>query len=371
MTKTIVALVGLCAASLVTGCEDDKKTTETTPSTSAAASVAVAPTPPAPKPTPAEVIPKTIAAAVDAWNAHDPAKVAANYEPTAKLIIPGQPDIAGRDAISAHAKDNFTAYPDFKVAVTKNFIHGSTAAFEWVITGKNDGPMSTGQKASGRQMGVAGASVVTFDDDGLIKEEHRYVDLPTIMSQLDPKAKAGTFRAPVALPTAPTETRVAKDTPDDAKTVEAAKAIYATFDSKNEASVLALVTDDTVVDDRSMPMTFTGTKGAKDYVNGFWKAFPDFKQTYPVRFAAGDIVITEGVLTGTQSGPMGPLKATNKPVTFRFVDVMQIKDGKIARVDSFGDSAEILEAVGAMPALGAPPAAAMAAATPAPAAKPK
>jgi predicted ester cyclase len=191
------------------------------------------------------------------------------------------------------------------------------------------------------------------------------------MSQLDPKAKAGTFRAPLALPTAPTETRVAKDTPDDGKTVAAGKTIYAAFDSKNEGSVLATVTDDTVIDDNSMPVTFKGTKGAKDYVNGFWKAFPDFKQDYPVRFAAGDVLLTEGVFTGTQSGPMGPLKATNKPVTYRFVDVMQIKDGKIARVDSFGDSAEILVAVGAMPALGAPPAAAMAAATPAPAAKPK
>jgi predicted ester cyclase len=371
MKTTFVALVGLCAASLVIGCDEDKKT-DTAPS-APAASVAVvpAPTPPA-KPSPADVIPKVIASDVDAWNAHDGAKVAANYEPTAKLVIPGLPDIVGRDGIAAHAKENFIAYPDFKVAVTKDFIHGNTAAFEWVITGKNDGP-SMGQKPTGRQMGVGGASVVAFDDEGLIKEEHRYLDLPTIASQLDAKAKAGTFRAPIALPTGATETRVATDTPDDAKTTEAGKAIYAAFDSKNESRVLALVTDDTVIDDYTTPATMKGTKGAKDYVGGFWKAFPDFTQEYPMRFAAGDTLITEGSFAGTQTGPMGPLKATNKPASMRFVDIMQIKDGKMARVDSFGDSAEILVAVGAMPPMGAAPSTGreMAAATPAPVAKPK
>jgi hypothetical protein len=91
--KTIVALLGLCAASFVTGCEGDKKTTEATPSRSTAAYAAVAPLPPPPSPTTAEIIPKTIAAAVDAWNAHDPMKVAVSYQTTATLTLPGQPDI--------------------------------------------------------------------------------------------------------------------------------------------------------------------------------------------------------------------------------------------------------------------------------------
>ena len=346
--KAIVTLLGLCAASFVTGCEGDKKTTVATASTSTAAYAADATLPPPPSPTTAEIIPKTIAAAVDAWNAHDPAKVAASYQTTATLTLPGQPDIEGRDAISAQAKDNFIACPNFKVAVTKTFIHENTAAFEWVVTGTNDGSVM-GQKPSGRQMGVSGASIVTVDGDGLIKEERRYVDLPTIMSQLDPKAKTGTFRAPLALPTAPTETRVATETPDDVKTIDAAKMIYAAFDSKSETSLLAVVTDNTIIDDRTRSTIFTGTKGATDDANGLWKTFPDFRLTHAVQFADGDVVITEGVLNGTQSGPMGPIKATNKPVTFHFVDVLQIKDGKIARVDSFGDNAEILQAIGPLP----------------------
>ena len=246
--------------------------------------------------------------------------------------------------------------------MTKTFTNGNTTAFEWVVTGKNDGPLPGQAKPTGKQIGIAGVSVATFDDAGLIREEHRYVDTPTVLSQLDPKAKAGTFRAPLTLPTAAPEAYVAKGTPEEAKTLAQAKALYTAFEGKKEADVIALVTDDTTIDDFTMPATTKGTKGIKDYVDSFWKTFPDVAQVKPVQFAAGDYVVTEGTFTGTQKGALGPIKATNKPVSMRFVDIFQFKDGKVVRGDSFGNSAEILVAVGAMqPPVTAPPVVATAA----------
>jgi steroid delta-isomerase-like uncharacterized protein len=357
--RTVAVAAALGVVSLLVGCDEDKKPAETAPSATAApASASVAATPPiAPKAPPAELAAKAVKADVEAWNAHDATKVASLYETGAKLVIPGLPAAAGRDAIAAATKDNLTAYPDFKIAVTRTFVHGSTVVFEWVVTGKNDGPLM-GQKATGRSIGIAGASVAMVDDDGLIKEEHRYIDLPTIQSQLDAKAKAGTFRAPVTLPTGAPEERASKGTPEEAKALEQAKALYAALDAKKEADVLALVTDDTTLDDFSMPATSKGTKGMKDYVNGFWKAFPDAAQATPLQFAAGDYVVTEGTLTGTQKGALGPIKASNKPVSLRFVDVFEMKDGKVVRGASYADSAEILVAIGAMPPPGQAPAAA-------------
>ncbi len=374
MRTTFVALVGLCAASLVLACDDDKKPTDTAPSATATASAAAAaPTvaPPA-KPVLSEVIPKTIKTGVDAWNAHDAAKVAANSEPTGKLVIPGMPDATGKDALMAEARMDFTAYSDFKVAVTRGFIKGNTAVFEWVITGKNDGPMM-GKPASGRSMGVPGVSVATFDDDGLMKEEHRYVDLPTILSQLDPKAKAGTFRAPMTLPTAATEWHTAKGTPDDAKALDTGKAIYAAFEKKGGLDSMAFVTDDSVFDDYTTPATMKGPKPIKDWVSMFWTAVPDLAIAKPVQFATDGFVVSEVTLTGTHKGPLGPIKATNKPVSYRNVDVFQVKDGKAAHLDTYGNSAELLVEIGAMPPMTPPAGAAPAAgsATPAPSAKPK
>ena len=344
-TFAVVAVLG--AVSLVCGCEEEKKAPATAPSASAAAPPAsTAAAPAAPKPKPEELSSRTIKAAVVAWNAHDAAKVAANYEPTARLVIAGLPEMSGKDAIAANAKDNFTAYPDFKVAVTRSFAKGNTAVFEWTITGKNDGP-SMGKPATGRQMGVTGVGVATFDDDGLIKEEHRYFDVPTLQSQLDPKAKAGTFRPPPPLPTGPVEAHLARGTAEEAKALQTANAFYKAFESKGD--ITPFLTDATTSDDYTAPATVKGIKANKDLAAGYWKTFPDLEQVKPFQFVADGFVITEGVLTGTQKGPLGPVKPTNKQATLHFVDVIEIKDGKIVHLDTYGNSAEILVAIGAMP----------------------
>ncbi len=68
----------------------------------------------------------------------------------------------------------------------------------------------------------------------------------------------------------------------------------------------------------------------------------------------------EGVLTGTQKGALGPIKATNKPVSSHFVDISQIKDGKFVSTVSYSNNVEVLtELLGVIP----PPAQSVAAAT--------
>ena len=377
MKTTFVALLGLCAASLVVACDDDKKPTEPAPSATAPVSVAAAPSAaPAPKAATSDVISKTIAAAVVAWNAHDAAKVAGSYAPGAKLVIAGLPEISGKDGFTAEAKGDFAAYSDFKVGVSRGFIKGNTAVFEWVITGKNDGPWM-GKPATGRQMGVAGASLCTFDDDGMIKEEHRYFDLPTLSSQLDAKAKAGSFRAPMTLPTGATEWHVAKGTPAEAKTLEQGNAILKADASKDEKALMATVTDDYVWEDYSGPATIK-TADLKGVIATYTKAFPDFTLPTTLTFAVDGFFVAEASFVGTQKGPMGAIKASNKSVNSRMLDIQLLKDGKCTKEWSYSNSADMLVQIGAMPPIAPPPAAAasgsaspVAAAAPTAPAKPK
>jgi steroid delta-isomerase-like uncharacterized protein len=365
MRTTFVALMGLCAASLVVACDDDKKPTETVPSATAAtpSASAASTTAPAPKPTAGEVITKSIKSAVDAWNAHDAAKVASLYQPTGKLVIPALPDFSGRAAIATEAKANFTAYSDFKVAVTRSFIKGNTAVFEWVVTGKNDGTLM-GKAASGRPMGIAGASAVTYDDDGLVKEEHRYFDLPTLQSQLDPKAKAGTFRAPMTLPTTAMETHVAKGTPDEAKTVDQGNAIVKAYESHDEKAYLATATDDYTWEDYTSPATIK-MADLKANIANYTKAFPDWKLPQTTTMGIDGYFVTEMTFTGTQKGALGPIKASNKPVSMRMLDIQLLKDGKASKEWSYANNAEMLIQVGAMPPIAPPPATSASAAPPA------
>jgi hypothetical protein len=60
------------------------------------------------------------------------------------------------------------------------------------------------------------------------------------------------------------------------------------------------------------------------------------------RQAHGSYVVSEGVLQGTHKGPIGPFKATGKPVSLHFVDIVQFKAGKIARLQTWANGVELL-----------------------------
>jgi steroid delta-isomerase-like uncharacterized protein len=351
---TLLSAAGCASTTPATTAPVAAAPTSTTAPASASASPAApsAPGTPAPALTLAEKIARSTPLLVDAWNTHDTKKLAELYAAKAVLKIPGVTEGVGRDAIMAEAQANFAGFPDFKLGLSRAFLNGNVAVVEWVATGTNNGPF-LGQKSTGRSVGVAGVTVFTYDDDGLIKEEHRYFDATTISSQLDAKAAAGSFRPIATLPPA-VETHVSKGTPEEAKTLDEAKAMYAAFESKKWDSFHKLVTEDSVMDDLTQPGSVKGAKGLKTAFDAYAKTFPDFAQAKPVWFAADGYSVVEGVFTGTQKGALGPLKATNKPVSLHFVDIFQMKDGKVVRGTSYANSVEILREIGALP----PPAAA-------------
>jgi hypothetical protein len=92
-------------------------------------------------------------------------------------------------------------------------------------------------------------------------------------------------------------------------------------------------------------------KAAKMQYEGYVKTFPDFTQL-PLtnQWGIGNYVISEGVLKGTQKAPIGPIKASNKPVALHFIDIIEVKSGKLARLQTFSNSVEMLTQIGAIPA---------------------
>jgi steroid delta-isomerase-like uncharacterized protein len=355
MRNVIVASVVLCSI-VIAGCEDEKKAAPPAPSASAATTAASAmpsaSAPAAPKLTMAEMQAASIKAIAESINKHDAKLFAMQYAPDTTVKIPGLPDIKGRDALEKMTKDDFAGVPDAKIAFGRVFAKGNVQVAEWTYIGTNGGPWM-GKPATNRPVGVKGVSVVTLNDEGLVKEEHRYFDMMTSQSQLDAKAKAGSFRPVPALPTA-IESHAAKD--DDAA-MKTMNGLYTAFESHKVADMLPFVTDDTTYDDFSVPAQVKGKKAITDVVTGYNTAFPDFKQTHDMQMTSDGFAITEGVLTGTQKGAMGPIKATNKPVTIHFVDIWQIKDSKVVAGWTYVNSLEVLTEVGAVPPPGAAPSA--------------
>jgi len=100
-------------------------------------------------------------------------------------------------------------------------------------------------------------------------------------------------------------------------------------------------------------------KGIEDMKAGFsefFAAFPDVSFKTNFMMADGDKVMAHVTMTGTNSGAMGEMPATNKQVSIDGMDVVAIKDGKAYERWGFFDNMKMMTQLGMMPEPGAPPA---------------
>ena len=312
--------------------------------------------PPAPKPTMAELQGKAMKNLTDSFN--DGKAYSANFAEDGLVMFPGMPEAKGRDAIAKAHQGFADGFADLKIGWTRTFTKGNVIVSEWVAAGTNSKDMM-GVKASNKPVGLNGATVTWFNDDGLIKEMHLYVDTVTMMGQVG--AMKQKVRAVAALP-ASTDAKNSKGGGDEDKNLELAKGTYAALDAKKEADFLATVDDAAEYDDFTQPTTFKGKADAKKFFQMWTKAIPDQKNAITNQWAFEDYVVTEFNTTGTQKGPIGPIKATGKPVNLHGVDIMKFANGKMVHGATYANGSELMGQLGMLPK---PPAEGKPAATPA------
>lgn len=318
---------------------------------SAAPAPADTPAPPAaPMPSMADMIASATKAEQDAIAARDAQKFGALFTTDGARHLMGTPppDEVGRDAIVAAVQRTYQIFPDFKLAVSRMWTKDNVRITTEDWTGTDSGTGFRGAKPTGRPVGVTAVTIAVFGDDGLIKDMRIYADGATLMQQMDAKAKAGTFRPPPTL--AMSFDTVAAGSPEEDSNLALAKSFYQSLDDKKEKDVVALASEDTTADDYAAPATMKGLKGWKGMYRQYVAAFPDVKQQ-PLdnQWAIGPYVVSEGVLKGTNKGAIGPFKASGKPVALHFVDILQFKAGKIARLQTWSNGAELLAQIGALP----------------------
>jgi steroid delta-isomerase-like uncharacterized protein len=292
-----------------------------------------------------EVQKKTVAALEDALNKHDAKKLADLYAPEAMTGGPtpdGWKEVKARDAMEKSHAELFAGFPDFKLATVRVVQKGDMVVHEWHASGTHKGDFR-GTKASGKSMNLRGASVYLIGEDGWIKNEHNYFDHNTVRVQIG--AAQGKVRA-AAAPAAPaTEWIVAKG--DEEKNVAVAAKFFENMSKEKET--LALLTDDVTMTSFASPDDQKGKEAVRADMQMWLKAFPDAKSTITRIMGAGDFVVVELAFAGTHKGALGPLKATNKPVTVQAIDVLQLKDGKIAKGWTYMSTLEMMSQLGAAP----------------------
>jgi len=309
-----------------------------------------------PQPSLAELQRKTSEGLGTALNAHDAKKLASFYTENAKLKMAGMPDLDGRDAVAKHWEGVFKAFPTMKTAASRVWVKGDVVVVEWGWTGTHGAEFPPGVKATEKPVGAMGVDVMWFSPDGLVKEQHTYTDMTTVMGQIGAsKQKA---RPVPTLATGAPQVIPATGSADETKNVETVAKTWAAFEKKSDADFLAASADDVVWEDMTQPEPMKGKAAAKKFFQEMTKAFPDAKSTPTNAWGIGDYVIAEGTFTGTQKGPLFGMPPKNKAVSLHMLDIVQLKDGKVVKGWTYGNDMEMAMQLGLLPPPAAKPAAA-------------
>ena len=116
----------------------------------------------------------------------------------------------------------------------------------------------------------------------------------------------------------------------------------------------AVFPDDVIWHDAGSPQPLNGKDAIRQYLQGWFTAFPDIKITVTNRVATEDQVASELEFVGTNSGnlQLGPgatIPATGKTVHGKRTYFVRFKDGKAVEVHSYPDLAGMMMQLGLMP----------------------
>ncbi|NUO52893.1 MAG: nuclear transport factor 2 family protein [Polyangiaceae bacterium] len=284
----------------------------------------------APKRPLAELIKENVAGSEAAWGAKDIKKLGALYTQDAGFAtwgMTGAKEEKGPEMLKG-LEGFWAALAEVKLKTGRVIQSNDLAISEWVVTA------TTQDK---KTLGVSGVSLMWFADDGRVKREQLYMDEQTTGMQMGEKSLRG--RAPISAP-ASTEWVTVGNTADEKKNVETIKALYGALDKKDTKAFEGMLADDAVFSDMARPEDVKGKAKIKDDFGKFSKAFPDLKLETKQVIGAGKYVVVEGSWTGTMQGQLGPLKASKKNGTIHFVDVFELKDGKVAKLTTYSNGAE-------------------------------
>jgi steroid delta-isomerase-like uncharacterized protein len=127
----------------------------------------------------------------------------------------------------------------------------------------------------------------------------------------------------------------------------------AAWDKQDPDAFMDLFAQDFVWRDLTMPEEMRSDEQARQYMQGWFTAFPDMRVHTTNRVIGEDSVAAEIEFTGTNTGPlvMGGMEmpATGKGVVGKGAYFARVKDGKIVEFSSHPDAAGMMMQLGLLP----------------------
>ena len=272
-----------------------------------------------------------------AVTAGDAARYARLYAPDAVIIIHGGGELRGRDAIEKYEVELLSQFPGTRLAFDTHWQSGDSSVVHYGVN--SPGP--------GKPTGHEGLLFYRFDASGLIAEERRYLDGMTPMAQM------GMFGATDVRPLPVLPARMTSHAASSARARSdvgaAVRAGLAALGAKDASAFMTMVADDAVFDEMILPRPFVGKSNVKEWFDAWTTAVPDASREITNVLAVGDVALVEMIVRGTLSAPFGRLAASPKPFAVHRAVVVDVRDGKLARMLAFMNGRELAEAVGQWP----------------------
>jgi ketosteroid isomerase-like protein len=103
---------------------------------------------------------------------------------------------------------------------------------------------------------------------------------------------------------------------------------YVAFNARNLDSLDKFMAED-IVDHNPAPGQTYGLAGVKASLRGFFALSSDIQAHNDLVIAKGNYVTVYSTATGTQTGDLLGIKATNKPFPIHTLDIWRVRDGKL------------------------------------------
>lgn len=137
---------------------------------------------------------------------------------------------------------------------------------------------------------------------------------------------------------------------DIAKGKESFKAVYAAIQSGDLIKIGDHIDSNVVEHDPNLPGGMaTGIAISKQFMTDLKQGFPDVKIELKNIVGEDDMLYAMVRVTGTNTGVMAGMPATNKKVDFLAVDAVKLKNGKAIEHWNFNDNITMMRQLGMMP----------------------
>jgi predicted ester cyclase len=131
---------------------------------------------------------------LEAFNAHDEARMMELTAENAVLEAPGDVRLEGREATTAYAMEWLNAFPDARITLSNELVCGDWVVQEFTFSGTHTAPLQSPMgevPATNRSVNGRGVQVLRFEGDECV-DTRLYFDQVQVMTQLGLMPEAAT-----------------------------------------------------------------------------------------------------------------------------------------------------------------------------------